>query len=106
PPAPTPRNIPGGMGEAHGSPQLISAPKPPYPRRARRLGFEGSVVLKASIAETGKVAHVDIVHSSGRTDCDESAQQTILKYWKFQPATLFGKGVASVERIEVTFTLY
>ncbi len=108
PPTPTPAHhkTAGGMGEAHASPQLISAPKPPYPRRARRMGFEGTVVLHASIAATGKVTNVDILRSSGRSDCDQSAQRTILHHWKFQPATLFGKSVEAKEKIEVTFTLH
>lgn len=48
-----------------------------YPERARRMGWEGKVVLSFSVRENGSVTDVKVVASSGFPVLDESARETI-----------------------------
>ena len=96
----------GGMGESRlERPVITRNPKPPYPYRARRAGFEGEVLLEIDIEKSGRVGNATILKTSGRSDCDESARKTILERWKFTPAKRFGMPVATIERILVEFRL-
>lgn len=85
--------------------RVISAPKPPYPPRALKLGFEGSVTLGLRIASDGDVVEAKVEKSSGRIDCDQSALNTALKYWRFSPATLDGRPVESRENVVVVYKI-
>ncbi len=61
----------------------ITAPKPPFPIGARKMGFNGTVELAIIIGKDGSVVTAEISHSSGREDCDQSALDTIKERWKF-----------------------
>jgi len=96
----------GGLGQSKTVPTgLIFAPKPPYPIRARKLGFEGEVSLNVIIGPNGVVKEIAVLKSSGRTDCDQAALSTIKNRWRFTPAHLLGKPVSSHEKIVVVFQL-
>ncbi|NNL76679.1 MAG: TonB family protein, partial [Desulfobacterales bacterium] len=43
---------------------------PPYPRKARRLGYEGIVLLKVLIDENGRVDQLTVLESSGHAILD------------------------------------
>jgi len=105
--APTSNTAPSsGMGESKlYKAALINSPKPPYPYRARRAGFEGKVVLNIKVNRLGQVRTAQILKSSGRADCDNSAKNTILERWRFKPATLFGNPIPSNTKIAVIFKL-
>ena len=66
-------------------PRYDQNPKPPYPRIARRRGYEGVVVLKVEILSDGRVGEVLTKRSSGHPILDRSALKTVKK-WKFIPA--------------------
>jgi len=66
-------------------PRYNRSPKPPYPRIARRRGYEGIVVLKVEILSNGRVGEVRVKRSSGHHILDRSALKTVKK-WKFIPA--------------------
>jgi TonB family protein len=85
--------------------RIISAPKPPYPPRALKLGFEGNVTLDLKIARDGDVVEARVKRSSGRTDCDLAAVNTALKYWRFSPATLDRRPVESTEEVVVVYKI-
>lgn len=79
-------------------------PKPPYPVAARRAGFEGAVVLRVLVDKSGEPKLAEVRKSSGRSDCDESAQRTVQNKWQFDPVALFSarqtSGVGrSIDRI-------
>ncbi len=83
--------IPKGENSA-GNPPITLAkprydgnPKPPYPRIARRRGYEGVVVLKVEILPNGRVGELRVKKSSGHHILDKSALNTVKK-WKFIPA--------------------
>ncbi len=67
------------------NPRYDRNPKPPYPRIARRRGYEGVVVLKVEILSNGRVGEVRVKRSSGHHILDRSALKTVKK-WKFIPA--------------------
>lgn len=80
-------------------------PAPPYPTAAQRAGREGTVRLRLTIAENGRVTAAHIVESSGRRDFDEAARTTILRQWKYHPAQATGTAVSSIEIVRVEFKL-
>ena len=50
-----------------------------YPERARRMGWEGKVVLSFTVHENGSIDDVKIIDSSGFSVLDENARETIAK---------------------------
>lgn len=87
------------------SAQILNAPRPSYPPRARKLGAEGAVILLANVLPSGEVGDAVIEKSSGRNDLDESARETVMNLWRFIPAKNQGISVASSERVIVMFKL-
>lgn len=55
-----------------------------YPEKARRMGWEGKVVLSFVINETGSIKDVKILKSSGYPVLDEAAMEAIFKINQFQ----------------------
>jgi protein TonB len=78
---------------------------PPYPLSAVRMGEQGSVRLHIAISETGDVNAVEIVQSSGSLRLDDAARAWVQQHWKYQPATVDGKAVASTSDAMVVFDL-
>jgi TonB family protein len=50
-----------------------------YPERARRMGWEGKVVLSFIVRENGSIDDVKVVTSSGFPVLDENARETIAR---------------------------
>lgn len=94
-----------GNSDSEVKASVLAAPKPPYPLRARKAGFEGKLLLQVEISARGDVKQVTLLKSSGRADCDQSALRTIQDHWKFTPATRLGARVASTQKISVAFQL-
>jgi TonB family protein len=61
------------------------AEHPPYPQFARAQGWEGTVVLRIKINQSGAVDSVRTRKSSGFPILDESAIHSV-KTWRFEPA--------------------
>jgi TonB family protein len=61
-----------------------SAPFPPYPLEARRLGEEGMVRLTLGIGAKGDVTKVEVLQTSGYKLLDEAAIQAVRR-WKAHP---------------------
>ncbi|MBA4389858.1 MAG: hypothetical protein C0399_02850 [Syntrophus sp. (in: bacteria)] len=53
--------------------------KDKYPDRARRMGWEGKVLLSFVIMENGAIRDVEIMNSSGRRDFDDHAREILEK---------------------------
>ncbi|MEO0127035.1 MAG: energy transducer TonB [candidate division WOR-3 bacterium] len=73
-------------------PQLVSSPKPYYPRELIKKGIEGSVIVGMVIDVDGSVLSCKVIKSSGYAELDFSALSAGLKY-KFTPAIQGGKPV-------------
>jgi protein TonB len=85
-------------------PRVLDHPDPTYPRLSRRRNEEGDVELRLHVDIDGKVTSVDVVLSSGFARLDEAAVEGV-KLWKFAPATLDGRPVASTCPQRVRFQL-
>jgi protein TonB len=77
---------------------------PPYPRKARRLGYEGIVMLKVLIDENGRVDDLTVLQSSGHTILDRAASSAVKK-WLFEPGTEGGIKKKMWVKIPVRFDL-
>lgn len=53
-------------------------PAPEYPRQARRLKIEGSVLVRLQIDTRGQVESASIARSSGNEELDEAARRTVM----------------------------
>ena len=83
-----PAGVPGGVkvGEpGKPPPKKIVDVKPIYPEDAKREGIEGTVILEATIEETGLVSGVKILRSVPKLD---QAAIDAVKQWQFEPQTV------------------
>jgi len=78
-------------------------PSPPYTDRARRMAIEGLMVIEASVDARGRVTNA-VVRGKLEPLLDESARKTVLG-WKFEPATLEGRPIASTKWLRIRFEL-
>ncbi len=77
--------------------------KPQYTRAALRAGVEGKITLLVSIDETGQVTNVKLIKGIG-FGLDEAAIEAV-RTWKYSPATLNGRVVASTKRERISFVI-
>ncbi|MCW2389784.1 protein TonB [Sphingobium sp. B11D3B] len=78
--------------------------RPPYPPAMQREGREGSVTVRVSIDERGRVTAVEQVRASDPAFF-EAAQRHALRAWRFRPATRDGVPVASEQVLTLRFEL-
>ena len=81
----------------------VDCPEPEIPSDLKEDCMKSSCVARFEIKADGK-STVKIVSSSGSEQVDDVALQTLRK-WKFKPATLDGKPIASSRRIRVEFEI-
>lgn len=75
-----------GFGRSNAAaPRYLDNPKPGYPLEARQQGYEGKVLLKVEVLQTGRVGEVKVARTSGHQILDQSAL-TAVKKWRFIPA--------------------
>lgn len=79
-------------------------PPPSYPEFARRNGWEGSVMIRASVSAEGRVLAVSVARASRYAVLDKAAERAV-KSWRFRPRTVGGVAVAAVIEVPVNFTL-
>jgi len=84
-------------------PSLLAKVDPVYPEAARRGGVEGTVVLEASISETGRVTDVQIVRGLP-LGLSESAAEAV-RHWHYRPARGKTGPIASRKTVRIVFTL-
>ena len=78
--------------------------KPAYPKKERRLGREGTVVLRVSVRADGTVADASLKTPSRYAGFNRAALHAV-RTWRFDPATEDGVAVASVLDVPVVFQL-
>ncbi len=81
-------------------PRLVSSVLPIYPQIAQLAGVEGDVVVQASIDGSGNVSATKVL--SGPVMLRVSATDA-LRRWKYEPATLDGKPVATQMTVRIRF---
>ncbi len=77
----------------------IESPKPEIPDDFKDEAFKSSVTARFSIAVDGKFT-VKLLDSCGNEDIDKLVLAT-LKNWKFKPATVDEKPVASNRKLKI-----
>jgi protein TonB len=75
--------LPSVLEEAQ--PEYSKNPPISYPKRARRKGYEGTVLLEVLVNRNGTVDDLRILASSGYAVLDSSAVKSV-KTWSFKPA--------------------
>jgi protein TonB len=76
---------------------------PEYPEPARRTGVEGTVILDATISETGDVTHVAV--ERGLPLGVSEAAIAAVRHWKYEPARGRRGPVPSHKAIRIVFSL-
>jgi protein TonB len=84
-------------------PQLVYKVEPEFSEEARKTKHQGVVVLTIEVDASGNVGHVRVRQSLG-LGLDENAIQAV-SHWRFRPAILDGKPVATEATVEVNFQL-
>lgn len=82
----------------------LNNPRPPYPMVARRMGYNGRVILNVEVLAEGKAGQVLLHKSSGYEILDNAALQTV-KTWKFSPAKRLGQPVTQWFLVPIKFSL-
>lgn len=79
-------------------------PKPPYPPLSRRLGEQGTVVVRALVDASGVPTQAEIRTSSGYGRLDQAALQAVLG-WRFVPGKRAGVPEAMWINVPMPFRL-
>lgn len=59
--------------------------RPGYPATARRLGIQGTTVLRVHVLIDGRVGEVLVQETAGHPDLDQAAAEAVRR-WRFDPA--------------------
>lgn len=84
--------------------EYLQPPRPEYPALSRRMGEEGTVMLRILITERGRAERADIHKSSGVPRLDEAARQAALRA-VFKPYTENGRPVPVYAILPISFQL-
>jgi TonB family protein len=84
-------------------PQLIYQIEPEYSEDARKVHFQGTVVLAIDVDSNWLPSNIRVVRSVG-LGLDERAIQAVAK-WRFRPAMSGDRAVAAPATVEVSFHL-
>ncbi|MEE9343005.1 MAG: energy transducer TonB [Gammaproteobacteria bacterium] len=79
-------------------------PSPKYPRRARKMGIEGNVLIHVNVLESGVAGELIIKKSSGSSLLDNAALKAV-RDWRFMPAQQNRKTISSWIDIPIRFQL-
>ena len=107
PPPPPPAQVQGPpepVIQAKEGANYLKNPRPAYPGRAKREGWEGTTLLRVQVHPSGKPGAIKIQKSSGREVLDEAASEAVKK-WTFAPATQGGKPIAGWVTVPIVFRL-
>jgi protein TonB len=78
--------------------------RPSYPSTARRLGAQGTTLLKVHVLADGRVGEVVVQESAGHSDLDRAAADAV-RQWRFDPARRGSEAVAMWVLLPVEFRL-
>lgn len=79
-------------------------PQPPYPKKSRRLGEQGKVVLAVEVDHEGRVSQIQLSLSSGYPRLDHSALEAV-RSWQFIPGKKAGTSQKMWVTIPINFVL-
>ena len=84
--------------------RYLEPARPAYPKRAREMGWEGTVLLRVEVRADGTVAEVKVEQTSGYTMLDQSAVVTA-RGWRFAPEMDGGFTMPTIVDVPVRFDL-
>jgi len=102
PPPPPPPAKPKRVGGELQAPALIHRVEPDYPGVAVAGKVSGTVILEATVNESGAVTDVHVLRSILLLD---RAAIKAVKQWRYQPLVLNGQPVPFILVVTVTFSL-
>lgn len=82
----------------------LSNPKPPYPPMSKRLGEQGTAIVRVLIGADGLPQKAEIRQSSGFERLDQSALATVMK-WRYVPGKRGGVPEAMWFNVPISFVL-
>jgi protein TonB len=97
----------GGVFQVGGgvsAPRVIEKTEPEFSEEARKAKHQGTVVLRVTVGQDGRVHDPHVIRSLG-LGLDEKAIEA-LGHWIFDPARKDGRKVAVMVDVEVNFRLY
>ncbi len=93
------------VGTNDREPPVLDGNRPPdYPAEAIARGIEGTVVLRLTIDEQGRVIEVEVARSSGHAILDEAAVAAV-RSWRGRPARRGGRDVRIRQLLPIRFRL-
>jgi periplasmic protein TonB len=110
---PAPVASPGDQMVARASieaPTELARPKggyqvrPSYPSSAKRLGAQGTTLLRVHVLADGRVGEVLVQESAGHSELDRAAAEAV-RQWRFEPARRGPEAVAMWVLLPVEFRL-
>ena len=78
--------------------------RPSYPATARRLGIQGTTLLRIHVLVDGRVGDVVVQETAGHPDLDQAAAEAVRR-WRFEPARHGDDPVAMSVMLPVEFRL-
>jgi len=81
-------------------PRLVSQAAVVYPSFARQSRVEGDVIIDARVDETGRVTAMRVISGAAVL---VAAAQASLAHWRYEPATLNGKPIATHVYVTIQF---
>ena len=97
-------SIPPAKVVREARPDYKDNPRPQYPKRARRRGYEGTVILDVLVDGNGGVKELRILTSSGHSVLDKAALRSV-KGWLFKPGMVGDEKMDMWVRVPVRFEL-
>ncbi len=82
----------------------LNNPKPVYPLAARRMGWQGKVIVRVEVLMSGAAGEVSLYQSSGREALDNAALAAV-KNWRFTPARVAGQLITKTFLVPIPFKL-
>ncbi len=95
---------PASAGGTNVSLAYIDVVNPRYPRDARRLGEQGTVLLSVQVDRDGRPTRIDIERSSGSRRLDRAAREAV-QQWRFRPVQVDGVAVPARGTVPIAFNL-
>jgi protein TonB len=78
--------------------------RPSYPSTAKRLGIQGTTLLRVHVLVDGRVGDIAVEQSAGHRDLDDAAVNAVRR-WRFEPGRRGDDPVAMWVRLPVEFRL-
>jgi periplasmic protein TonB len=106
PPAPVAPAIakPAAVVAAHEGANYLKNPRPPYPDVAMRRDWEGEVLLRVRVSQSGRVEAISVERSSGHDVLDDAAVEAV-RNWSFIPSRQGGIPISGWVSVPITFRL-